>query len=138
MRCSLVANEMQALKGQCNKIFCFWFFFTNQFPPSPRVSHQDRFKFFPKFADIYSQIKVHHRYQRHRWQIYHRCQEHHRYQRHRWQIYHQCQRHRRQILPPVSRILMIPVANLPPESTIPAANLPPVSTTPLAICHRYQ
>ncbi len=29
-------------------------------------------------------------------------------------------------------MLLIPVANLPLESTIPAANLPPVSTTPAA------
>ncbi len=52
---------------------------------------------------------------------------HHRYQRHRWQIF-----------PPFSLALLIPVANLPPVSTIPAANLPPVSTTPVANCHRYQ
>ncbi len=59
------------------------------------------------------------------------------------------QRHRWQILPPVSLVLLIPVANSPPVSTIPAANtgvndtggkfaagvndtggkLPPVSTT---------
>jgi len=26
------------LKGQCHEIFCSWFFFVNQFPPSPRVS----------------------------------------------------------------------------------------------------
>jgi hypothetical protein len=64
----------------------------------------------------YSQLKVDH------W-----------YQRHRWQICHQCQRRRRQILPPVSL-----VAKLPPVSTMPAANLPPVSTTPVANCHRYQ
>jgi hypothetical protein len=31
------------------------------------------------------------------------------------------------IFPPVSLVLMIPVANLPPVSTIPAANLPPVA-----------
>ncbi len=47
----------------------------------------------------YSQVKVHHQYQQHRWQI----------------------------LPPVSLMLLIPVAILPPVSTIPAAN-----------CHRYQ
>jgi hypothetical protein len=45
---------------------------------------------------------------------------------------------RRQILPPVSLVLLTAVANLPPVLTIPAANLPPVSTTPVAICHRYQ
>ncbi len=26
----------------------------NQFPPSPRVSHQDRFKFFRKFVEIFA------------------------------------------------------------------------------------
>ncbi len=40
----------------------------------------------------------------------------HRYQLHRWQI-----------LPPVSLVLLTPVANLPP-----------VSTTPVANCHRNQ
>jgi hypothetical protein len=35
-------------------------------------------------------------------------------------------------------VLLPPVANLPPVSTIPAATLPPVSTTPVANCHRYQ
>ncbi len=29
----------KSLKGQCHKIFRLWFFFINQFPPSPRVSH---------------------------------------------------------------------------------------------------
>ncbi len=47
----------------------------------------------------YSQVKVHHRYQR----------------------------HRRQIFPPVSLVLLIPVANLPPVSTMPVAN-----------CRQYQ
>jgi hypothetical protein len=27
------------LKGQCHEMFCFWLFFMNQFPPSPRVFH---------------------------------------------------------------------------------------------------
>jgi hypothetical protein len=51
---------------------------------------------------------------------------------------HRYQRHRQQILPPVSQVLLIPVANLPPVSTILAANLLPMSTTPVANCHRYQ
>ncbi len=38
-----------------------------------------------------------------------------------------CQRHRRQIFPPISLVVLIPVANLPPVSTMPVAN-----------CHRYQ
>ncbi len=51
----------------------------------------------------------------------HRCSQlkvDHRYQWHWWQICHRHQRHRRQILPPVSLVLLIPVANLPPVSTI--------------------
>ncbi len=67
-----------------------------------------------------------------------------RYQQHRWQICHRYQRHRQQILPPVSLVLLTPVANLPPVTTTPVlppvslvlltlvANLPPVSLTPVA------
>ena len=51
---------------------------------------------------------------------------------------HRYQRHRQQILPPVSLVLLIPVTNLPPATTIPAANLLPVSTTPVANCHWCQ
>ena len=51
---------------------------------------------------------------------------------------HWYQRHRQQILPPVSLVLLIPVTNLPPATTIPAANLLPVSTTSVANCHQYQ
>jgi hypothetical protein len=40
---------LRRLKGQCHEIFCFWFFY-EQFSPSPRVFHLDRFKFFRKFA----------------------------------------------------------------------------------------
>ncbi len=29
-------------------------FFMNQFPPSPRVFHEDRFKFFRKLAEIFT------------------------------------------------------------------------------------
>jgi len=130
------------LKGQCHEIFRFWFFSSISFPPAPEYPIRTVSNFFEN-SRRYSQVKVHHRYQRHRWQICHRCQRHRRqncrrYQRHRRQICHRCQRHRRQILPPVSLVLLIPVANLPPVSTTPAANLPPVSTTPVAICHRYQ
>ncbi len=93
----------------------------NQFPPSPWV-----YRNFFENSLRYSQLKVDDRYQRHRRQ---NCR---RYQWHRWQ------RHRRQILPPVSLVLLIPVANLPPVLTIPAANLLPVSTTPVANWHWYQ
>jgi hypothetical protein len=42
------------LKGQCHEIFLLLVFFMNQFPPSPRVFHLDRFKFFQKFAEIFA------------------------------------------------------------------------------------
>jgi hypothetical protein len=72
--------------------------FMNQFPPSPRVFHLDRFEFFRKFAEIFASqgappvsttpvanlpnlppvstmpVANCHRYQRHRRQICHRCQ----------------------------------------------------------------
>ncbi len=60
----------------------------NQFPPSSRVFHLDRFE----YSRRYSRVKVHHRYQRHRWQIF----------------------------LSFSLALLIPAANLPPVSTIPA------------------
>jgi hypothetical protein len=49
---------------------------------------------FRKNSRRYSQLKVDHRYQRHRWQIIRRYQL-----------------HQRQILPPVSLVLLTPVAN---------------------------
>ncbi len=101
-------NILSDLMGQFHKIFCFWFFSWISFPPAPEypirtVSNIEK-------SQRYWQIKVHHRYQRHQRQI---C--------------HQYRRHRRQILPPVLLVLLIPVANLPPVSTILAAN-----------CHRCQ
>jgi hypothetical protein len=99
----------QLLKGQCHEMFCFWFFHESEYPPAPEYLIRTISNFF-KNSQRYSQVKVHHRYQRHRRQICHLCQQ-----------------HRRQILPPVALVLFIPVANLPL-----------VSTTPVAICHRFQ
>ncbi len=48
-------------------------FFTNQFLPSPWVSHYDHFNFF-FYLRKYSQLKVHHRCRWNRGQIYHWCQ----------------------------------------------------------------
>ncbi len=105
------------LKGQCHEIFCFRFFSWITFPQAPDNNIRIISNFFES-SRRYSQVKVHHRCQRHRWQICHRFQ-----------------RHRRQILPPDPLVLLTPVENLPPVSTILAANLPPVSTTPVANCH---
>ena len=102
-------KHLHLLKGQCHEIFCFWFFSWISFPPAPEYPIRTVSNFFEN-SRRYSQVKVHHR----------------------------CQRHRRQNLRPVSLVLLIPVANLPPVSTTlavsttPVANLPPVSTTPAA------
>ncbi len=98
----------KGLKGQCHEIFCFCFFSWISFPPAPEYSIQTVSNFFEN-SRRYSRVKVHHRYQRHRWQVF----------------------------PPFSLVLVIPAANLPLVSTIPAANLPPVSTMPVANCYWY-
>jgi hypothetical protein len=41
-------------KGTVSRDFLLLVFFINQFPPSPRVSHLDRFEFFRKFAEIFA------------------------------------------------------------------------------------
>ncbi len=70
------------LKGQCHKIFCLSFFSWITFPQAPDNNIRIISNFFEN-SRRYSQVKVHHRYQR----------------------------HRRQILPPVPLVLLTPVAN---------------------------
>jgi hypothetical protein len=41
-------------KGTVSEDFWPLVFFMNQFPPSPRVLHLDRFDFFRKFAEIFA------------------------------------------------------------------------------------
>jgi hypothetical protein len=119
-------EKLSRFKGTVSRDFLLLVFFMNQFPPAPEYFIKPHSNFFEN-SRRYSQDKVHHRYQRHRLQIFHRCQRHRRYQR-----------HRRQILPPVSLVLLVLVANLPPVSTTQAAKLPPVSTTPTANLPRCQ
>ncbi len=105
------------IKGTVSRDFLLQVFSMNHLPPSPYKNIRIISNFFEN-SRRYSQVKV-------------QCQ------RHCWQICHRHQWHQRQILPPVPLVLLTPVANLPPVSTITAA-LPPVSTTPVANCHRYQ
>jgi hypothetical protein len=42
------------LKGTVSRDFLLLVFFMNQFPPSSRVFHFDRFKFFRKFTEIFA------------------------------------------------------------------------------------
>jgi hypothetical protein len=43
-----IVAEKSALKGQCHEIFCFWFFFMNQFPPQPQSIPVGPFQIFSK------------------------------------------------------------------------------------------
>ncbi len=56
------------LKGQCHEIFCFRFFSCITFPQAPDNNIRIISNFFEN-SRRYSQVKVHHRCQRHRWQI---------------------------------------------------------------------
>ncbi len=121
-------SRLSCLKGQCHEIFCFRFFSWITFPQAPDNNIRINSNFFEN-SRRYSQVKVHHRCQRHQWQICHRCQ------RYRRQICRQCQRRRWQIatgindtggkLPPVS---LTPMANngnniKTPESELEGKNL---------------
>ncbi len=57
-----------SIKGQCHEIFCFWFFLWISFPPAPEYPIRTVSNFFEN-SRRYSQVKVHLRCQRHRWQI---------------------------------------------------------------------
>ncbi len=65
------------LKGQCHPDFLLLVFSWISFPPAPEYPSRIVSNFF-KYSRRYSQVKVHHRYQRHRWQICHRYQWHRR------------------------------------------------------------
>jgi hypothetical protein len=100
-------GSLLLLKEQCHEIFCYWFFSWIRFPPAPEYSIKTVSNFLEN-SRRYSQVKVHHRYRRHRWQI---CTG------------------------PAANFSTIFSSVV---STTPTANLPPVSTTPVANCHRYQ
>jgi hypothetical protein len=56
------------LKGQCHEIFCFWFFSGISFPQASDYTNRAVSNFFEN-SRRYSQLKVCHRCQRHRWQM---------------------------------------------------------------------
>jgi hypothetical protein len=56
------------LKGQCHEIFCFWFFSWISFPQASDYTIRVVSNFFEN-SRRYSQLKVCHRCQRHRWQM---------------------------------------------------------------------
>ena len=59
---------MVMLKGQSHEIFHFWFFSSISFPPAPEYPIRTVSNFFEN-SQRYSQVEVHHWYQRHRWQF---------------------------------------------------------------------
>ncbi len=99
----ILLRTVALLKGQCHEIFCFWFFSWISFPPAPEYPIRTVLNFFEN-SRRYSQVKVCHRYQRHRWQIATGvndagskfCHQFPYCCWYRWQICHRCQRHRRQ------------------------------------------
>jgi hypothetical protein len=91
------------LKGQCHEIFVSDVFHESSSHKLLKIT-LGSFQIFFKNLQRYSQVKGHHRYQRHRGQIF----------------------------PPVSLVLLIPVA------TIPVTNLASLSTTSVASCHRFK
>jgi hypothetical protein len=60
--------QLADLKGQCHEIFRFWFFSSISFPQSPEYIMRAVSNFFEN-SRRYSQLKVCHRCQRHRWQM---------------------------------------------------------------------
>ncbi len=139
------------LKGQCHEIFCFWFFSWISFPPAPEYSIKTVSNFFEN-SRRYSQLKVCHRCQRHRWQME--------------KIFNQKNSNNFIWSPLGSRgniyinfCLQVHFqvsgawycssgkcaagvvdtgGNLPPASLTPAVNFPPVLLIPVAICHRHR
>jgi hypothetical protein len=108
------------IKGTVSRDFLLLVFFMNQFPPSSRVFHLDRFEFFRKLRR-YSRVndtggKFATGVNDTGGKIAAGVNDAGGKFRYRWQIF-----------PPFSLALLIPVANLPL-----------VSTTPVANCHRYQ
>jgi hypothetical protein len=93
MSCILFVRTCTVTERDSVFFFCFWFFSWISFPPTPEYPIRTVSNFLENLRR-YSQVKVHHRYQRHRWQI----------------------------LPLVSLVLLppvstIPAAILPPVST---------------------
>jgi hypothetical protein len=61
-------NLFLPFKGRCHEIFCFWFFSWISCPTAPEYSIKTVSNFFENLRR-YSQLKVCHQCQRHRWQM---------------------------------------------------------------------
>ncbi len=68
VKCLEVWKSVIHLKGQCHEIFDFCFFSWISFPQASEYTTTAISNFFEN-SQRYSRLKVHHRCQRHRWQI---------------------------------------------------------------------
>ncbi len=64
----IICFKKKKKKGQCHEIFDFWFFSRISFPQAPEYTIRVFSNFFEN-SRRYSQLKVCHRCQRHRWQM---------------------------------------------------------------------
>ncbi len=108
-----------SLKGQCHEIFCLWFFSWISFPQAS--------DYFFENSRRYSQLKVCHWCQRHRWQMEKTFKQKN-FNNFVW-------------TPFGSRVHIYIIFCLQVHCKVSAAwycchYLPPMSTTPVAICHR--
>ncbi len=67
--------RFHSFKGTVSRDFRLLFFSWASFPPAPEYPIRTISIFFAN-SRRYSQVKLHHRYKWHRWQICHRCQQH--------------------------------------------------------------
>ena len=72
----VLSSELDiTIKGTVPWDFWLQVFFMNQFPPSPCVSHIRAVKNFFENSRRYSQLKVHHRWRWHQWQMEKICNQ---------------------------------------------------------------
>ncbi len=120
-------------KGTVSRDFLLQVFFMNHLPQAPDNNSRIISNFFEN-SRRYSQVKVHHQCQRHRWQICHRCQIaagiNDTGGKFSTGINDTGGKFCHQF--PLCCWLHDAGGKLPPISTPPAANLPPVSLTPVA------
>ncbi len=127
---------VDALKGQCHEIFDFWFFSWISFPQASEYTTTAISNFFEN-SRRYLRLKVHHRCQRHWWQM-EKIFKQKNFNNFVWAplgsrvniyIKFSLQVHFKVSAAWYCSHYLPPAANLPPVSLTPVANLPPVSTT---------
>jgi hypothetical protein len=111
--CTCLGTDI--LKGTVSRDFLLLIFFRESVSPQPQSVPLGPFQIFSKICGDIRKSRcttgINDTGGKFATGVQHRRQNCRRYQRHWRQICHLYQRHRRQILPPVSLVLLIPVAN---------------------------